>query len=407
MAAERRVILIAEEKLIGPSKKNSSPRQAKKIKTKYPGVYTKVSFRKIDPNGKPDRCYDIVWYIGDGKYRWEKIGWASEGYTELDAVRIRAERVRTFQATGISPRTNMLTLNESWQIYCKNWLPNLRETKNFTARYNNYLGPKFGDHKLADIKTHHIEEYKHFLVSKPLSPARIKLILSDLRRIMKKMVEWEFYTGPLPKFHMPKVENERLRRFSIQETKDFLLELTLYSCDMYHIAKISSYTGLRLDDVLGLTKDDIDVNEGIIYTDGKTGRHESYIAKSLMIDIVLLVTKANKQGNKYLFTDKSGNRYTSKNVSNQFGRYIACTNINKGITDSKHKYVFHSGRHFFGSVLADEGASLYTIQKMMGHKDSKTTQRYAKFSPNAQRQALKNFDASMTRPIAEESEEEK
>ena len=71
---------------------------------------------------------------------------------------------------------------------------------------------------------------------------------------MRKMVEWEKYSGPLPKFHMPKVENERLRYFSVQETKDFLMELSLYSCEMYYIAKIGFYTGLRLNDILSLTE---------------------------------------------------------------------------------------------------------------------------------------------------------
>lgn len=82
-------------------------------------------------------------------------------------------------------------------------------------------------------------------------------------------------------------------------------------------------------------------------------------------------------------------------MSVKFSKYISYTNINKNVNERKYKYVFHCGRHFFGSILAEDGISLYTIQKIMGHKDIRSTQRYAKLSPNSLRKALQEFDSSM------------
>lgn len=386
-----RLTLAEEQKQLKIAKKKTrdrSPRQAKRIKTKYPGVYVRDSFRRKCPDGKPDKCYDIVWYIGNGKYQWEKVGWRSEGYEDIDAVRIRSERIRALRHPEFFKETSEITLDESWKYYSLRWLPSLKEAKKFESRYVQYLQPKFGSWRLIDIKTYHVDEFKIFLFSKKLSPARVKLILCDLRRIIRKVAEWELYTGPIPKFHMPKVENDRLRYFSVQETNDYLRELSLYSCEMYYIAKIEFYTGLRLNDILSLTKNDVNIEKGIIYTDGKTGRHEAYFSENLKKDLLLLLQKSKF----FLFTDKKGEKYTSNYMSHKFSKYIACTNVNKGIKDRKYKFVFHSGRHTFGSLLAENGESLYIVQKAMGHDDGRSTERYAKVSPNAKRKALSRLD---------------
>lgn len=329
--------------------------------------------------------------MGNGKYKWEKIEWKSEGYEENDAIRIRAERIRKHRHPEFFHHINDLTLDEAWEVYKEKYLPILRESKNFEKRYNNYLQKRFGNKLLSSIKTYEVDSLCTELLTKGLSPAWTKLIMSDLRRIMNKAKRWDIYTGDIPNFNMPKVENDRLRYFSIQECHEFLLELKLYNCDMYYIAKIAFYTGLRLSEILKLQKCDIDINKKVIYTEGKTGRHITYIANSILNDIKYLRNRANT----YLFISLVGKKYTAKYMSSKFSKYISYTNINKDIHERKYKYVFHCCRHFFGSHLAEDGFSLYMIQNIMGHKDIRSTQRYAKLSQDSFRNALQKFDDSM------------
>jgi site-specific recombinase XerD len=49
---------------------------------------------------------------------------------------------------------------------------------------------------------------------------------------------------------------------------------------------------------------------------------------------------------------------------------------------------FHDLRHSFASMLVMNDVSLYQVQKLLGHRNHKTTQRYAHLSPNAQAGAV-------------------
>lgn len=50
----------------------------------------------------------------------------------------------------------------------------------------------------------------------------------------------------------------------------------------------------------------------------------------------------------------------------------------RALASAKVKHArIHDMRHSFASAAAVAGVSLYTIQKMLGHASSQTTQRYA------------------------------
>ena len=62
-------------------------------------------------------------------------------------------------------------------------------------------------------------------------------------------------------------------------------------------------------------------------------------------------------------------------------RWCAAAGIGKHIT-------FHCGRHTFATMMLSLGADIYTVSRLLGHRDLKTTQIYAKVVDRAKRDAV-------------------
>lgn len=66
-----------------------------------------------------------------------------------------------------------------------------------------------------------------------------------------------------------------------------------------------------------------------------------------------------------------------------------------------HKYTWHNNRHTFCSWLAIDGASLKEIQELAGHKDIKTTARYAHLSPDSKRSVMERLVTPLRAKVLE------
>ena len=86
----------------------------------------------------------------------------------------------------------------------------------------------------------------------------------------------------------------------------------------------------------------------------------------------------------YVFSKPDGKRYVE--IKGAFQRALKAT----GIEDFR----FHDLRHTFASSLVQRGVDLYQVQRLLGHKDGRMTQRYAHLSPENVRDAILKLDIS-------------
>ncbi len=372
---------------IKPKRKKETKSTTKpyRFKTKYTGVYYRLANNRKLENGELDKCYDIVCHSSTGNI-YEKVGWESQGFTAEDAVKLRLLRKKAL----FKPELFGPTFGDLWAAYEKDWLPNLRKNKDAFYIYRKHLEPVFANSYVADITNIQVENFKNLLLQ-TLEPASVQQVLRVMKAIINKGKHWNLidssFNNPVTGIIVRGHDKRRERFLSVQEARILLIELQLFSCNLYFISKFSLYTGMRLSEVIHLTVSDIDiVNKTIHVRNGKTGSRFAYISHHILNDIVKLCN--DKKKNDILIPNNKGSSYSINYISRFFLEFITLLKFNENVIDSSQKIVFHTFRHTFCSWLAIEGVALHTIAELAGHKNITMTQRYAKLSSEAKQAAL-------------------
>ena len=213
-------------------------------KSKFTGVFSQPSTAS-NYQGRPDLAWYIV-YQQDGKRKWEKVGWSSEGYTAALANQIRAERIR-----GVRNHSEIinceLTLDQAWSLAWDRHFRHLGRAYNDLKGYELHLGPTLGSRKLSAVKPEDLEAIKNDLMSKVRAAATIRNVICLVGRIYNYLDQWGIYQGgnPAEKVLIPKQDNRRSRFLTKDEALRLLESLKARSPYVYRVSMMSLYTGMR------------------------------------------------------------------------------------------------------------------------------------------------------------------
>jgi site-specific recombinase XerD len=134
----------------------------------------------------------------------------------------------------------------------------------------------------------------------------------------------------------------------------------------------SCFTGVRYGDVMRLTWDNIR-EKHLEFTQRKTGNSErmplgkqalTILEEQKLVNCSEKVSKEFVEGTIFFLPRQST---TDKALK----RWAERASLGKRIS-------FHKARHTFATMVLTSGADLYTTSKLLGHRDFKTTQIYAK-----------------------------
>ena len=171
---------------------------------------------------------------------------------------------------------------------------------------------------------------------------------------------------------------EREREYLTQaEIKKILKLKTKYS-EIKSAFIVSCLTGLRLGDIRNLKSQNIQGNH-IVIMQHKTSEvvripiHESILK--------LINKKADSTGSMH----KLFNLPDTKIINKHIGQMLLSIGIEKHIT-------FHCARHTFATLCLSNGVDIYTVSQLLGHKDLKTTQIYAKIIDPKKSAAIKKIE---------------
>lgn len=375
----------------------AAKKQPTREKTRFPGVYSR---KLINRNtGKADTAFDITYRNAEGKKVWVLIGYASDG---VNAAYANAQRgtLLTGITKGDKPKKasrKSMTFAQGWEIFAEKWLPNLASPKDERNRYKWYIEPRLAHRRMDAIKLLDLEDMKRDLMAKGLSAATVRLALGDVRRIYRKLSAWGLYEGAIPTdgLVMPKLDNARTRFLTQEEAANLLEALKARSITWHAIASLSLYTGMRKSEVLKLRGEHLDFGSGrILVKNAKTGSRVVPMTAEAE-EILRAHIPASPDG--LLFTQRGGGPHAeiSSDSDESYCRAVEDCELNKGISDSRHKVVFHTLRHTYCSWLAMSGVPLFTIGELVGHTTTQMTRRYSHLCPDTKHDAASKIGEIM------------
>jgi len=131
--------------------------------------------------------------------------------------------------------------------------------------------------------------------------------------------------------------------------------------------------GLRVSEIVNLKITDIDSNRMLVHIEAAKGKKDRYVTLPSSILDDLRNYYLGYRPKIYLFEGQNGRQYSIRSVQAVFKNAMQKAKINKSVG-------IHGLRHSYATHLLECGTDMYFIQKLLGHKDIKTTEIYAKVS---------------------------
>jgi integrase/recombinase XerD len=201
-----------------------------------------------------------------------------------------------------------------------------------------------------------------------VSDATIRRDLAFLGAVFSMAVRWGWVdTSPVTAFNKRALKESRARtRFLTRE--EFGLLLGAASDDLKSILVLAVETGLRKEELLGLTVTSIDLRRRELHlanTKTNTPRRVPLSATALTT-IRNLLEQQSRPRSPYLFCKADGRRIGNPRKAFEG----ACARA--GLKDFR----YHDLRHTFASWWVQDGGDLYRLSRILGHATLQMTARY-------------------------------
>jgi site-specific recombinase XerD len=139
------------------------------------------------------------------------------------------------------------------------------------------------------------------------------------------------------------------------------------------ILKLCYGLGLRVSEIVNLKITDIDSRRMLVHIEAAKGKIDRYVTLPTSILDELRTYYRTCHPKTYLFEGQYGGHYSIRSVQTVFRNAMKKAKINKSVG-------IHGLRHSYATHLMECGTDMVFIQKLLGHKDIKTTEIYAKVS---------------------------
>ncbi len=256
-----------------------------------------------------------------------------------------------------------------------NWVSALKHLEKFTG----------GDLRFADLSEEKLLQLKEYLLLNAVSHKDKKSSLAQNSALsyfnkVKAALKQAYKDGILQTDLNAKVasikEAETRREFLTIEELNKLIKIPCRDEILKKAALFSALTGLRFSDIQKMTWGEVrySANEG--YSIHFKQKKTQGVEVMPINEQAYALLGEPRQANDKVFEGLIYSAYKNKHLK----EWIQQAGITKKIT-------FHCFRHTFATLQIEKGTDIYTVSKMLGHRDLKTTQIYTKVVDKLKREA--------------------
>ena len=330
-------------------------------------------YLSVTPRGC--KTYRFAYKDAQNKRRHLKIGLAND--ISLKVARAEAQKMRARILSGDDPseerkkRNAMPTFRDFFlEDYLRIARAKKRSWANDESMFRLRLEPTFGSMKLDKITRKQIELFHISVREEGLAPATADHHLKLLKRVLGMACTFGVLTvNPASQVSLFRIPNGRTRFLTDDELRRLIRVLQGYeNRPMACLVMWLLSTGCRAGEAKAATWADIDYEKRMwtITADTSKSKRQHFVPlNSAAIDVLdELKTRGPTKG--HLFKGRRGGyRHLTKN----WARICEAASL-EGVT-------LHTLRHSFASALVSAGESLYSVQCLLNHASSQTTQIYA------------------------------
>ena len=338
----------------------------KLISTKYEGVYYKEL--KGLYQGKQNLSYYIMYRSGNKQIK-KSVGKRSLRMTGAKASQIRLDVLYEIKH-GINEHNSKDKLfRELADMWYEDKKISISSAKEERQRIQKHC-PNILDKKVMDITSQNIKDIYNTTISNGVSEQTFKKVFAMYKRIINHALEHQYIKkAPTIIFNKKIKENKITESYTDEMINSYINVINSYpDVTIAKIVMLIVTTGMRRSEPSKLKWKNYNfTNSTVIIEDAKSGQNETYFLSQKAKEIIESQRGYTKT---FIFEDYQHNPIKTSKISYHASKMKLISGL------PEHYRPLHSLRHRFGTELAKSGLNSFMIQKMMTHKDPKTTQRY-------------------------------
>lgn len=361
---------------------------------------------------KRGKTWSIVFYQGKTDQGKWKQTWVSGFPSKKEAERELRRRIDDIEASGcssLSTKTVSVFL-QAWLNSCEQRLaPNT--IRGYRTNVEKHINPYLGSIPIAKVTAIDIQRLYSKLLEQGLSPTSVRYVHNNLHKAFAYGVK----TMVLPRNPAEQVDPPRINHFEAATLKPEEVVKLLTACrgtEIYLPVLLAVSLGLRRGEILGLTFDDVDLDNGVLFVrhsaqcnnlesfrlaDTKTrSSRRTLLLPALVVSEIrqcktTVMERRTKISPSYNSLDlvchrDLGTPFTANTLQHQFKNAL----YKAGLRDIR----FHDLRHSYTTLLARSAVNPRITAEILGHSGvGITLERYTHVQNDMQRPAVEAIDA--------------